>query len=157
SAAAIATWADAGANLVFYEAALLVENRAHTTMAGLIVVAAPPELQYARLVDRDQLPPEDARARIAAQAALADKLAAATWGIENASDLPALGRGVARGVADIEARFGPIRVPKISRRAAPEPGAARRGLGQPTALITGFPAFTARRMIGQLLAAEPET
>jgi len=157
SAAAIATWADAGANLVFYEAALLVENRAHTTMAGLIVVAAPPELQYARLVDRDQLPPEDARARIAAQAPLADKRAAATWVIENTSDLAALEREVDRVVADIEARFGPIRVPKIARRAATEPGAARRGLGQPTALITGFPAFTARRMIGQLLAAEPET
>ncbi|HEX3757651.1 MAG TPA: dephospho-CoA kinase [Kofleriaceae bacterium] len=156
SAAAIATWADAGANLVFYEAALLVENRAHTTMAGLIVVAAPPELQYARLVDRDQLSPEEARARIAAQAPLADKLAAATWVIENATDLAGLEREVDRVIAEIEARFGPIRMPRV-RRAASEPGQARRGLGQPTALVTGFPAFTARRMIGQLLGAEPET
>lgn len=156
SAAAIATWADAGANLVFYEAALLVENRAHTTMAGLIVVAATPELQYARLVDRDQLSPEDTRARIAAQAPLADKLAAATWVVENTTDLAGLEREVDRVVAEIEARFGPIRMPRV-RRAATEPGQARRGLGQPTALVTGFPAFTARRMIGQLLAAEPET
>src|SRR5689334_7183293 len=112
SAAAVATWADAGANVVFYEAALLVENRAHATMEGLIVVAAEPEVQLARLVDRDRMSPEDARARIAAQAPLADKRAAATWVIENAGDVAALEREVERVVADIEARFGAIRVPR---------------------------------------------
>jgi len=156
SAAAIATWADAGAHVVFYEAALLVENRAYTTMAGLIVVAAEPELQHARLVDRDRMPADDARARIAAQASLADKRAAATWVIENAGDLAALEGEVDRVVADIEARFGPIRVPKLPR-AATSPGARAARLAPPTALITGFPAFTARRMIQQLLTAEPET
>ena len=124
SAAAIATWADAGANVVFYEAALLVENRAYTSLAGLIVIAVPPEVQYARLVDRDGLAPEDARARIAAQAPLADKLAAATWVIENTGDLAALEREVDRVAGDIEARFGPIRVPKL-RRAETAGGASR--------------------------------
>jgi dephospho-CoA kinase len=159
SAAAIATWADAGADVVFYEAALLVENRAHTAMAGLIVVAAPPEVQYARLVERDGLSPEDAGARIAAQAPLADKLAAATWVIQNTGDLAALEHETERVVAEIESRFGPIRIPRTARpRAASEAGAGRatRPAG-PTALITGFPAFTARRMIRKILAAEPQT
>lgn len=157
SAAAIATWADAGASVVFYEAALLVENRAHTALAGLIVVSAPAELQYERLVERDRLDPDEARARIAAQAPLADKLAAATWVIENAGDRAALEREVDRVVADIESRFGAIRV-KLPR-APSSPGATGRTarIGRPTALITGFPAFTARRMIRQLVAAEPET
>jgi dephospho-CoA kinase len=154
SAAAIATWADAGANVVFYEAALLVENRVHTTMAGLVVVAAEPEVQHARLVERDRMSPDDARARIAAQAPLADKRAAATWVIENAGDVAALEREVDRVVAEIEARFGAIRVPRP--RAATSPGRTAR-LGEPTALVTGFPAFTARRMIRQILAAEPDT
>ena len=158
SAAAIATWADAGAHVVIYEAALIVENRAHTTMAGLIVVAAPPEVQFARLALRDQLSPDDARARIAAQAPLADKLAAATWVIENTADLAALGREVDRVAADIEARFGPIRVPRRPvPRAGTQPGAARAHATAPASLITGFPAFTARRMIQQLVAREPET
>ncbi|HMG22121.1 MAG TPA: dephospho-CoA kinase [Kofleriaceae bacterium] len=160
SAAAIATWADAGANVVFYEAALLVENRVHTTMAGLIVVAAPAELQHQRLVERDRMGSDEARARIAAQAPLADKLAAATWVLENTGDLAALARELDRVVADIEARFGPIALPRIAKppRAATEPGGAGRGqIGRPTALVTGFPALTARRMIQQLLAAEPET
>src|SRR5690348_467144 len=58
---AIAAWEDAGAEVVFYEAALLVENRAHAGLDALVVVAAPPELQEARLVARDGLAPEEAR------------------------------------------------------------------------------------------------
>jgi dephospho-CoA kinase len=155
SAAAIATWADAGANLVFYEAALLVENRAHLGLAGLIVVATPPAMQHGRLVDRDRMSPEDAAARIAAQAPLADKLAAATWVIENMGDREALEREVDRVVADIEARLGPIRVPTLPRAETATGRAAR--VARPATLVTGFPAFTAKRMIQQILTAEPET
>ena len=152
SAAAIATWADAGANIVFYEAPLLVENRAHTGLAGLVVVAVPPDIQHARLISRDGLLAEDAAARIAAQLPLADKLAAATWVVENTGDLAALEAAVGQLVSDIEAKLGPIRVPKLRRA---ETQAGRVGL--PTSLITGFPAFTAKRMIAKILAAEPET
>ena len=155
SAAAIATWADAGANVVFYEAALLVERRSHTGLAGLVVVSVPPELQYARLVDRDQMSPDEASARIAAQAPLADKLAAATWVIENTGDLAALDREVARVVADIEAKLGAIRVPKPAR-AETATGRSKRA-AQPAALLTGYPALTAKRMIAQILRAEPDT
>ena len=141
---AIAELEDAGATIVFYEAALLVENRAHAALAGLIVVATPAEAQEARLIARDGLPPEAARARIAAQAPLADKLAAATWVIENSGDLAALSAEVDRVVVDIERQYGPIRGPS---KASPAPTPARD-----VALITGFPAFTARRMIEKLLA-----
>ena len=122
SAAAIARWAAAGARVVVYEAALLVENRAHAGLAGLIVVALPPELQLARLMARDRLSLDDARARVAAQAPLAAKLAAATWVIDNAGDLAALAREVDRVVADVEARLGPIRAPAP---AAPPPDEPR--------------------------------
>src|SRR3954471_16878524 len=87
SARAIAEASERGAEVVFYEAALLVENRAHTGLAGLIVVAAAPEVQEARLVARDSLTLEEARARIAAQAPLEAKLAAATWVIQNDGQL----------------------------------------------------------------------
>jgi dephospho-CoA kinase len=151
---AIAEWADAGAQVVFYEAALLVENRVHAGLAGLVVVSAPPEVQEARLVARDGLTIEEARSRIAAQAPLADKLAAATWVIENTGDLPALADQVDDVVAAIERKHGSIRVPRARRapRATTGPIAGRE-----IALVTGFPAFTARRMIGKLLASEPET
>lgn len=153
SATAIATWSDAGANVVFYEAALLVERGSHAGLAGLIVVAVEPEVQFARLVERDRLGPDEANARIAAQASLADKRAAATWVIENTGALELLDREVGRVVAEIEARFGSTRVPKQR----PEPAPGRKWSGRRAALITGFPAFTAKRMIQQILAAEPET
>ena len=152
SASAIAEWADAGANVVFYEAALLVENRAHRGLAGLVVVAANPEVQLQRLMVRDGLTFEEATARIRSQASLDAKLAAATWVIHNDAGEDELAREVDRVVGEIEARFGTIRVPKVPRSTVSgrTPRQARD-----VALVTGFPAFTARRMIAKLLAAEP--
>ncbi|MGE3543874.1 MAG: dephospho-CoA kinase [Kofleriaceae bacterium] len=151
SAAQIASWADAGASVVFYEAALLVENGAHAGLAGLIVVATSPEVQRERLIARDGLTREEAEARIASQAPLADKLAAATWVIDNHGDRSALAREVEGVVAAIEARFGPIRV---ARGNAGEPARKRPITAQrEVALVTGFPAFTARRWISKLLSA----
>lgn len=109
SARAIADAANAGASVVFYEAALLVENQAHRGMSGLIVVAVTPETQQARLMTRDGLSVAEARARIAAQAPLAHKLAAATWVIHNDGDANALASQVDEVVADIESKFGSIR------------------------------------------------
>ena len=152
SAAAIATWADAGASVVFYEAALLVENRAHSGMAALLVVAASEEVQLQRVMTRDAIDADAARARIAAQAPLADKIAAATWVIHNDHDEAHLAREVERVVAQIEARFGPIKVPGTRDRTTGRTAKLAR-----TALVTGFPAFTAKRMIAKLLDSEPET
>src|SRR5262245_21223134 len=100
---AIAAGAGGGAHVVVHEAALLVENRAHTGLAGLIVVSASPEVQETRVVERDGVSSEEAKSRIAAQAPLADKIAAATWVIENHGDLEALRREVDQVVAEIEA------------------------------------------------------
>ncbi len=151
SARAIAEAGERGAEVVFYEAALLVENRAHESLAGLIVVAAAPEVQEARLVARDLLTLEDARARIAAQAPLAAKLAAATWVIQNDGQLAHLTQQLDAIVAEIEATHGAIAVPP------PRSADAVRSATREVALVTGFPAFTAKRMIAKLLVAEPET
>lgn len=109
SAQAIAEAAHAGAKVVFYEAALLVENGAYRGLSGLIVVAAAPETQEARLIGRDAMSAEAARARIAAQAPLADKLAAATWVIRNDGAPEVLASQVDDVVADIERESGSIR------------------------------------------------
>ena len=148
SAHAIAEASDRGAQVVFYEAALLVENHAHTGLAGLIVVAATPGVQEQRLITRDGLGLVDARARIAAQAPVAAKLEAATWVITNDGDPAELAHQVDAIVADIEAKYGSIRVPK--------PAVVKTSASRRAALITGFPAFTARRMIRQLITAEPD-
>jgi dephospho-CoA kinase len=72
-----------GAPIVIYEAALLVENGLHRALGGLIVVQSSPEQQLARAAARDGAGEEAARARIASQLPLADKLAAATHVIDN--------------------------------------------------------------------------
>lgn len=154
SAAAIATWADAGANVVFYEAALLVENRAHLALEALVVVSVTPEIQLERLVVRDGLTLDEANARIASQAPLADKLAVATWVIENHGDQEALAREVDRVVASITERFGPIAVPpaKAGRAKTNHETGKVSLIREEVALVTGYPAFTAKRMLGRLLA-----
>lgn len=151
SARAFAEASERGAQVVFYEAALLVENRAHESLAGLIVVAAAPEVQEARLVARDRLTIEAARARIAAQAPLATKLAAATWVIQNDGQLAHLVAQLDTIVAEIELVHGRIAVP------APRAPERVRSETLEVALITGYPAFTAKRMIAKLLVAEPAT
>ena len=128
SAQAIAELADAGAEVVFYEAALLVENRAHAGLSALLVVSAPEDVQIARVCARDQLSPEDARARIASQLPLADKIAVATWVIDNAGSEGELARELELVCAEIEARFGKIAIP-ASRRGA-TPGADGPGLAR---------------------------
>lgn len=83
SAAAIAALAAAGHKAAIYEAALLVENRIHDRLGGLIVVSVPVEVQIERLRARDEVDEEGARARVAAQLPLASKVAVADWVVDN--------------------------------------------------------------------------
>jgi dephospho-CoA kinase len=78
----LAALAQAGAKVAIYEAALLVENGVHKGLGGLIVVAADEDKQVARVVARDGLTEDEARARIAAQMPLAEKVRAATWVVD---------------------------------------------------------------------------
>jgi len=79
--------AAAGAPLVFYEAALLVENGIHRGLSALVVVSVPPEVQLARLVERDGLSKEEARMRLAAQLPLSEKVKVAHHVIDNSGSL----------------------------------------------------------------------
>jgi dephospho-CoA kinase len=75
--------AAAGESLVFYEAPLIVENRIHERLDGLILVVVPPEVQLARLMARSGLSREQAEARLAAQLPLEEKRKHATWIVDN--------------------------------------------------------------------------
>jgi dephospho-CoA kinase len=108
SQAEIAAAAARGVPVVFYEAALLVENGAHRGLDALIVVAAAEDRQIERLRARDGLDPTAARARIAAQAPMVEKLAAATWVLHNDSDPDVLKAELDALVPVIETRFGSI-------------------------------------------------
>jgi dephospho-CoA kinase len=98
----------AGAPLAIYEAALIVENGLHRALDGLIVVHCREAQQLQRLVGRDGLTEADAQARIAAQAPLADKLAAATWVVDTSGTLAETRQQIARIWEEIVA--GPLKV-----------------------------------------------
>ncbi|MEM1418471.1 MAG: dephospho-CoA kinase [Myxococcota bacterium] len=66
-----------------YEAALLVENGLHRAFQELVVVAAEEATQLARVMARDGLVEDAARARLAAQLPLAEKIAVATEVLHN--------------------------------------------------------------------------
>lgn len=75
--------ADTGATHAIYDAALLLENKLHEGMNGVILVTCPRETQVARVMARDGLSEEAARARIASQMSTDEKRKYATWVIDN--------------------------------------------------------------------------
>lgn len=94
--ARLARLREEGAPVAIYEAALLVENGVHKALDGLIVVACDEATQLERLVARDGFSLEEARARIAAQAPVADKIAAATWVVDTSGPLTETRKQLAR-------------------------------------------------------------
>ena len=85
-----------GARVLVHDVPLLVENNLQDLYDAVVVVAASPQTQLDRLTRLRGMTEEDAQARIDAQAPLADKLAAATYVIENDGPLEALGAQVDR-------------------------------------------------------------
>jgi dephospho-CoA kinase len=91
----------AGHRLAIYEATLLVESGRHRDFDGVVVVTASSVTQLRRILARGGLTPAEAKARIAAQAPLADKLRVATHVIHNDGDLAATEAQVARLLAEL--------------------------------------------------------
>jgi dephospho-CoA kinase len=90
TAARMAELAAAGTPVAIYEAALVVENGLQEALDGLIVVAAPEAVRLARLLARDGMTEQEARARMAAQLPQERKVALADFVIDNAGSREAL-------------------------------------------------------------------
>ncbi len=106
SRAALAGLREAGHSLAIYEAALLVENQVHRGLDGLIVVSAPDEVQVERLCRRDGIDEPAARARLAAQLPLADKVAEADWVVDNGGSVEQTRAQVEKVWRELEGRAG---------------------------------------------------
>lgn len=72
-----------GAEIVVFDVPLLVENGLQALYDVVVVVATEPATQLSRLLGARGMSESDARARIAAQAPLAAKLAVATYVVRN--------------------------------------------------------------------------
>lgn len=99
--AAFAARADAlrarGAPFCVFEAATLYEEKLEHLVVGVLVVSLPPDEQVRRLMARNSLSEEAARARLKAQLPLEEKVRRARWVLDNSgpeAELPARVRAV---------------------------------------------------------------
>lgn len=76
-----------GVTLLFYDAALLIENGLESSVDGILLVVVPRALQLLRLLHRDGLTPEAAEARVASQLPLEEKVKHARWLVDNSGSL----------------------------------------------------------------------
>jgi dephospho-CoA kinase len=93
-----------GFTLAFYEASLLVESGRHADFDGLVVVSASLDNQLRRAMARDGSTEAEARARIAAQLPLAEKIRVATAVIDNDGDPEATRAQVVALVKQLQSR-----------------------------------------------------
>lgn len=101
----MAAAASRGEALALYEAALLVENGSYKMLQALVVVAASADNQVLRVETRDGIDEAGARARMAAQVPLEQKIAVADFVIWNDGDLAALEARTREVHAALLARF----------------------------------------------------
>jgi dephospho-CoA kinase len=104
AAASAAHFARLGDHLACYDAALIVERGLAEAFRPLVVVAAPVAVQRQRLIERDKLTPAEADARLAAQAPVEAKIAAADLVIHNDSDLATLSTRAREALAEVRRR-----------------------------------------------------
>ena len=90
-------------NIVVLDIPLLAES-GWDGIEGTIVVDLDPDVAVARLVEFRGFDEADARARIANQASREERVAMATWVIDNSGDLAALEAAIAEVWADLAAR-----------------------------------------------------
>ena len=89
--------------VIVHDVPLLAESRGRDGFDVVIVVDVPPELQVERLVTLRGMTPDQARARMAAQASREQRLAVADVVIDNSGSLDDLDRRVAEVWAGLEA------------------------------------------------------
>ena len=95
--------------IIVHDVPLPAENRRDGDFDLVIVVDVPPELQLERLVGQRGMTPDQARARMAAQASREQRLAVADLVIDNSGSLADLDRRVADLWADLRRRLPQLR------------------------------------------------
>ena len=90
--------------VVVHDVPLLAESRGKEGFDVVIVVDVPPEVQAERLIRLRGMAPEQARARMAAQASREQRLAVADIVIDNSGSLDDMDRRVADVWADLSSR-----------------------------------------------------
>ncbi len=108
--------------IVVHDVPLLAESRGKDGFDQVIVVDVPPDVQVERLVSLRGMPPEAARARMAAQATREQRLAVADIVIDNSGTLADLDQRITQLWIDLQ---------HLLTSPHPRPGESRPGDGRP--------------------------
>lgn len=95
-----------GCRLCVYDAALIFEHGLESSFDGVLLVAAPREVQLRRLKARDGLSEREAIQRLDAQMSLEEKRRRATWVIDNDGSLARLREKFRRVWGEIQLESG---------------------------------------------------
>jgi dephospho-CoA kinase len=98
-----------GTGIVIVDAALIIETGGHKMYDRLIVVTCDPLLQKSRLITRDHLTMEEARARMESQMAVEEKLKLADYVIETSGTLK-------QTQEQVEAIYRDLLVPELRKK-----------------------------------------
>jgi len=98
---------DATSSVIVHDVPLLAESRGRGEFDAVIVVDVPPELQVERLVSQRGMTPDQARARMAAQATRQQRLDLADIVIDNSGSLQALNQAVAKAWTTLQTHTTP--------------------------------------------------
>lgn len=96
--------AETGAPVAIYDAALLIENKIHEALDGVILVSLAEDVQLKRLMARNGYSETEARQRIASQMPLEQKRPFATWVIDNGGSLEQTRAQVEKVISEWKAR-----------------------------------------------------
>jgi len=77
-------------NIIFVDAALLVETKMYAWMDSVVLITAPEPIKIQRIVTRDGVTPESAKRTIESQLGDREKLPYAKWVVSNEGDLQML-------------------------------------------------------------------
>jgi dephospho-CoA kinase len=94
SAQRVAQAAQRGEPVVVHDIPLLFENQLEHLFDAVLLVHVPPDVQLRRLVEGRGFSEADARARIAAQMPIDDKVAGATYVVDNSGPMEATRRQI---------------------------------------------------------------
>ena len=93
-----------GAPVIVHDVPLLAENHLAGSFDEVVVVDVPPRVQAERLARERGMTPEQARARMRAQATRAERLAVATIVVDNSGSLAELDREIGELWAELRRR-----------------------------------------------------
>lgn len=99
-----------GYNIAFYDVPLLFEKKMESLFDAVVLIAAPPDIQMARLISRNGLSVQDAQDRLGSQLPMEHKIRGAKHVIQNVGEYRELYQKIEKLLEQFPAAKGPKKI-----------------------------------------------